>query len=146
MATHTYLASAVLMGLFLLAIVVATGRARDWHQYTPAGAGAGDVAASVSRTAKNPATWTLLFLLAVALVGAGVVLLFTGEAPAWAATVAIALLAVAAGGSLLFFLFYGSYEWARSHGFGKPMAIMIAAWVIGLIVLVAISGKIMGLF
>lgn len=145
MATLTYLASAALMGVFLLAIVVAIGRARDWRQYAPARAGGGGVASDVSRVARNPATWTVLFVLAIGLVGAGVVLMFTAEAPAGAAAIAAALIGLVAGVGFLFFLFYGSYQWARSHGISRSMAVMTAAWVIGFVVLTAISARVVGL-
>ncbi|MFC7153992.1 hypothetical protein ACFQPA_00795 [Halomarina halobia] len=137
----TNIASALLTGLLLVAIVVALLRLRDWRRYTPGTAdepggrldrGYGLLAAAASRET----TWTLGFLLLALGVGAAALLFLAGGPTGQMAGVAAALLGVLV---LCGFLVLGVYRTIRFRGRTSAEAVAVSAWVVGSLFVLAVS-------
>lgn len=141
MASSTiYLASMVLMALFLLGIVGAIV-GLDWEAYTPTLRPEGSLLSSV---AGNESVWVLLFVVAALAVGGGATLFASGGAfPAELVATGGIVLAVALAVAFLFYLFYGTFAAAKSRGFQRAAAVMAGSWVLGLLVVVAIALKLL---
>lgn len=142
MADVAHLASALLMGLFLIA--VATGLGRSGRVPPPnTGTGSTDrrdsVVALVERTARKPLAWTAAFVLLTAGVTGGVLLYVgAGSVP----TVSRRLLVAAAAGlvvaAFVLFLFSGTYITARSKGRSTARGVAEGIMALGLLFIVAI--------
>ncbi|NHX37882.1 MULTISPECIES: hypothetical protein [Halolamina] len=136
MASTIYLVSAALMVLLLLAVVGAVV-GRNWKAYTPSLRNEQSV---WSALAGNETVWTLVFLVAALAVGGGAALFVSGDAfsgslvSAGGAAVGVALAA-----AFLFYLFYGTYAAAKARGYRRAAAVMAASWVLGLLVVGAIT-------
>lgn len=138
MASSIYLASMVLMALFLLAIVGAVV-GRDWKAYTPTLQPEGSV---LSTVANDESLWVLVFVVAALAVGGGATLAVSGDAySASLVTAGLAVVAVALALAFLFYLFYGTYAAAKARGFQRAAAVMAGSWVLGLLVVTAIVVK-----
>lgn len=142
MAQIGYLASTILMGLFLVA-VVAFLRLTERRQYTPTLAGPrGGPVAVLRGTAQSEMAWIVGFLLATFVVGLASVIYVGGLVPENSGLVATAgralgtILAVLLGGYLL----WGAYSMARGHGYQHAAAVMVSAWMVGLLFVAAIVG------
>lgn len=100
-----------------------------------------------ARAARSPAVWTLAFVGA-ALGLAGAALAFVGVISLPEGTRAVAGLALAAGTGLLllFYVFYGTFASARARGLGSSQAAALGSWMIGLLFVVIIALKLLGLF
>lgn len=141
MAAITYLASTLLMGLVLLAIVVVVARSRNWRRTSP-GVEPGD---AFSRLLASPTTWVIVFAVAALGAAAGAVAVVGGagvEVPGETVVLALAgtfflLLAV--------YLFAGVYASARSKGMGRAPAVGLGSAVIGLLLLGLIVLQLLGL-
>ncbi len=140
MAVGTTLASAVVMGLFLI-VVVSLTRQHGWRAYTPAAAGEG-ARGAVGGMRNDPAWWTVGFLALVAVFGGGALAMVTGSIPVEAATLQMAL-AAAGGGVLALFFLFGVYHAVRSRGGAAARAVAVSVWVVGLIVVVGILVKLL---
>jgi hypothetical protein len=136
MASLTYMASAVLMGGLLLAVVVYLLGAREWYHYTPAvaGAGTGDVFTSTARVVRSPVTWTVSFLVFVAaVVGAGMAFVAAPEVEFVDPGLTSMALTGLAALLLVIYLFGGTVYLAKSRGFGDAAATAFGAGVITLL-------------
>lgn len=131
MAIGTPLASAVVMGLFLIAVAALT-RQRRWRAYTPAVASEG-AGSPVTRVAADPAWWTVGFLALVAVFGGGALAMVTGAVPVGASTMQLAL-GGAGGATLGLFFVFGVYHAVRSRGGAAARAVAVSVWVVGLLV------------
>lgn len=149
MAPLAFLASTLLMGVLLLAIVVGLMRARDW-QRSPAGASGGGTIQSVAETdplsgmMDRESLWVAAFLVLV-LVFSGSAVLFVSDIPlpGLGEVDIVPALAGAFGLMLTGYLSYGIYVSARSRGRSSAMAAMISAWIIGLLFLVGLTVKLL---
>ena len=135
----TTLLSTLLMGVFLLAIAVAITRVRHWRA-APSVPGGTDV---LARTARNPTTWTVVFvavtlgiaLFAVALVGGGPVSIslegsFVETLPVVMAPFLV-LLAV--------LLFGGLYAAVRARDLSSATGVGIGALFLGLVFVLVVA-------
>lgn len=141
MAQLGYLASTLLMGLFLVA-VVAFLRLAERREYSPSlSGGESSPAATLRRTTDSPTTWIVVFLLATFGVGLASVAYVGGLVPAESAVVDVAgpvlgvVVAVLVGGYLL----WGAYSTARARGYQNAAAVMVSSWVLGLLFVMAIA-------
>ncbi|MFB6281121.1 MAG: hypothetical protein ABEH40_03785 [Haloferacaceae archaeon] len=136
-----------LIGLLLIgAIAALIGRGSRGYSL-PRRVTSGDEGPSLlGRIARSPAVWTLTFVVA-ALGLAGAALAVAGVVALPDGTKAAAGVALAAGTGLLlaFYLFYGTFASARARGLGNSQAAMIGSWVIGLLFVVVIALKLLGL-
>ena len=136
MASTIYLVSMAFMVLFLLAIVGAIV-GRDWKAYTPTLRPEGS---SLSEAAGNESLWVLLFVVVALAIGGGATLYVSGDSySASLVSTGGIIVAVALALAFLFYLFYGTYAAAKSRGFQKAAAVMAGSWIIGLLLVVAIT-------
>lgn len=148
MVAVTYLASTLLTGVLLVAVVRWMVDSREWYHYTPTavpggGGGGGDAFAAVSRVLRSPITWTLSFLVfafaavvgGLSFVGSDIVSLGGPATGLVMGALAVVLLTV--------YLFVGSYYMARSRGTGEAAATAIGASIVALAVAGAIFLKLL---
>lgn len=140
MQFSTPLVSAGLMGVLLVAVVIAVLAGRDWRHEEAGGrrsASSGERASRlVRRAARSQLVWTLGFL-ALAVGFGGAVVLFLDGGPA-SATAGAAGVAVAVG-VLLAFLGVGTYRTVRFRGRSSAGAAAVTAWTLGALFLLAVS-------
>ena len=141
MVELTYIASALLTGLFLAGLVAVLARGRQWRSYTggtigtPAG---GDAYAVFAEIARTPLAWTVAFLLLVFLVGAGALAFVTGGLPSGVSQGAGVAMAAVALSVLCVYLFWGVYHSARYRGLKDAQAAAVGLWVFGTLLILAI--------
>lgn len=149
MAALTYLASTALMLLLLLAVAVAVVRGRHWRGYRPTLGREGGTFERLEALAGNPVVWVVAFLAAGLAVGGAAVMFLggslVGEAtlPASAQAAAGAVVAAVVAIALTLYLFYGTYQLARSHGLQRAAAVMVGSWALGLLAVVGIAVKLL---
>ncbi|ELZ81458.1 hypothetical protein C455_04676 [Haloferax larsenii JCM 13917] len=141
------------VGVVLLAFVVAYV-GRGWRQYTvsaPVGGGgsggsSGETSSTMSNWTEDPTVLSLAFLLLA--LGFGLIaVLFVGGGgvseemtnTAGAVLVGATVLVVVA------YLFHGTYHAARSWGLERSQAALLGSWVLGLLFIVALSLRLLGL-
>lgn len=144
MAEITYLTSTFLMGILLIVVMTVVASMRNWRQYAPQPEAAGDGGgyaipgeSALSRGVRNPVTWFVTFFLLVFAVGGASVLFLDSSVDAWLIVGAIF------GPLLVAFLFWGAYESARSRGMSNSIAAGVASTVLGALLLVAITVKLL---
>ena len=142
MSEVSYLASTLLMGLFLL--VVATALTRSGRGPVPGDEGGnadrkGSVGTVLDGLARNPRAWVLGFVLLTAGIAVGA-LLYVGGGPLPDESREVAGLVVAALLSLVIgaFLFLGTYLTATSKGRSSAWGIAEGTIALGLLFIVAI--------
>ncbi|RDZ55561.1 hypothetical protein C5C07_08610 [Haloferax sp. Atlit-4N] len=143
------------LGVVLLALTVfLTGR--GWRHYsvtsvpTPTGggsAGSGSGSGSDSRRwADDPTVLSLVFVLAALGFGAMAVLFVGGSAiPESVTNVAGPALVAGTLGVVVAYLFYGTYHAARGHGLARSQAALLGSWVLGLLFVVGVALRLVGL-
>lgn len=140
MVAITYLASTLLMGLILLALVAVVVWGRNWRRTSPSTAEAD----AFGRLLGSSTTWTLVFVVVALGAAAGAVALVGGvgfEVPS--ETIVLGL----AGAFLLLlgvYLFGGVYASARSKGMGRAPAVGLGSAVLGLLFLGLIVLQLLG--
>jgi hypothetical protein len=144
MAEVGYIASALLTGVILVALVTALARARQWRS-SPAGVGRdlgggtdGGVAAMLTELARTPLAWTVGFLVLAATFGAAAVAFVSGAVPtavAQGAGVAVAIMFVSALGA---YLLWGVYHSARDRDLSDAQATLLSLWVFGFLFIAAV--------
>lgn len=139
MANVPYLASALVMGLLAVGVVVLVVRGRGWEDYSPRAAyalaaGGGVPRSGLSRVASSPNTWTLAYVL-VALGFLGGALVVLGGGVDVMAVIA-ALVAI-----VLFFLVAGVYIAMRGNGRPSSQAAAGSALMLGFLFVAAITAK-----
>lgn len=131
------LGGTLLMGLVLLAVILAIGVLRDWERSPGSGE---DRAASLVGALRSPVVWTvgfvgfaLLFMVgAIAFVGGSTVL---GIGPG----IGELILLGGVGAVMVGFLFTGLYAAAKNRGLKSAQAAGIGSIVLGFLVIVVIS-------
>ena len=136
----------VLAGVVLVAIV-AFLNSRGWRQYAPAAlaAGGGRDRSVMTELAGNQTVWVLAFLAAIVVFGGGTVLAVGGGPSAEMAQTAGIVLLAAAGGVAIAYLFFGTFLAAKGRGMGNAAAAAIGSWVLGLLFIVVLVVKLMGM-
>jgi len=128
MAEQTFVASALIMGVALIAAVVGLARMRDWRGYRP---GRGGIEEGTDRT--MDVVWALWAVSALA-VGA---IVYTVLPPIGQSGLLVfgGLFALVLGA----YLIWGVYHTVRTHGRKTAEAAMVGAWVIGGLAVIGIS-------
>lgn len=135
-----YLASTLLMGAFLVA-VVAFLRLAEYREYSMSLTGDESGPVAVLRgLAGSTTAWIAVFLVAVVVATLASVAAVGGLVPADSGAVAIAggILAAIIGIFVGGYLVWGAYYTARARGYHSAAAVMVSAWVVGLALVGAI--------
>ena len=145
MAQSTLLLS-VVAGVVLVA-TVAFLSSRGWRQYAPAALGVrgGSDHSRLGELAGNQTVWVLAFLAAIVIFGGGTVLAVGGGPSAEIAQMAGLVLVTAAGAVAIGYLFFGTFMAARGRGLGNAAAAALGSWVLGLLFIVVVVVKLMGM-
>jgi len=137
----TYLASSLLMGVLLFAVVFFLINSREWYQYTPAlvGTADDDVFSSTARFVQSPVTWTASFLVFVfALLLAGLAFVGSDLVPVSDPAAMGTVLAAIAALLVVVYVFAGAYYLVKSRGLGNAAATGAGAALVALLFLVAV--------
>ncbi|WP_115865037.1 hypothetical protein [Halorussus litoreus] len=134
-----YLASALVTGALLLAVWALASRLENWRTYEPAPAAGGR---GESGGLGSPATWSAGFVLMVAVVGGGAVLLVS-DASLAAGIGGWTTVAGAFGALLLGFALWGTYSSARSRGVHSAQAALLSAWLFGSLFVLVVAVKLL---
>lgn len=137
----------VLTGAALVATVVLLN-AHGWRQYTPTSLGERSAERSVLADAtENPTVWVLAFLAAVAVFGGGTIAFVSGggSVPESVVQTGGLVLGVAAAVVTIGYLFFGTFIAARGRGLGNAAAAALGSWVLGLVFIVVLVVKLMGM-
>ncbi|USZ69836.1 hypothetical protein NGM10_15635 (plasmid) [Halorussus salilacus] len=136
MAETAYIASALATGVLLVGVFLLVSRAEDWRGVDlPSDGPRGRTA----QLADSPAAWTAGFLALAFAVGGGAVVLVSdaslaaGIGDSWVALVAA--FAVMLGAYLL----WGTYNSARVRGLHSAQAVLVSAWLFGLLFVAAVA-------
>lgn len=136
---QTLFLSTLLTGALVLAVVLVAVRWVDWQGYTqdsPEGPG------MVSRAAGNPTVWIVGFLLLLVVFGGGAVVFVAGIGLPESMVSAIGLvLGVATATVVGGYLFYGTYASARGRGRPSSVAVAEGSTLVGTMVLLVITLK-----
>lgn len=138
MADIAYTASAVVMTVFVLAVVGAVLRFRRWESYSPTEPGR--LADRWRQVKSSPTAWMVVFLLLVFAFGGIAVLWVSGTSVPGAGLLGVALLALGAV-VLGAYLFVGVYNAARSRGRPAAQGVAEGAALLGLVIVLAIAAK-----
>jgi hypothetical protein len=143
MANVGYLASALVTGALVVAVVLALVWRVEWRGYSPTlEAGPGASSGGVRAVLESPAAWSVAFLVVTLGSAGGAVLFVQTGATATLAAVARAalglLFAVVAG-----YLLFGTYATARSHGFARSQSAAMGAWIGGMLLIGAIVANLL---
>lgn len=143
MANVTYIASALVTGLFLAVVAGTLARLGDRRiAPTPMGRSSGGGLAAtgygmVDGLARKQTTWAVGFVLFTLGVVAGVIAFLQGDASiGGGASIGLAGAFVLA---LVGFLVFGTYLTVRSHGRSTAEAVGVGLWALGLLLIVAVA-------
>lgn len=136
MVEVAYVASSVLMGALVVAIVAAVLRLREWNDYSPTGEAGGLV--SLRGLANSPTVWMVTFLLLLVVFGGATLGYVSGAVPAGAIlpVLGAAVLLVVVG-----YLFIAAYSSARSRGRPTSQAVAEGTALTGFLFVLAIAAK-----
>jgi len=141
MAQVTLLASSVLLGLFVVALVVLSGRWRSRGYAYDGGTETGG--RSLAGAASSETAWIVAFLALVGVALSGAVFYVSdwsfpipGSAGLW--------LAGLLGTIVLAYLFWGVYHSSRYKGLHRPAALAVTAWMVGLAVVALVTLRLTG--
>ncbi|MFC7203445.1 hypothetical protein ACFQJC_07970 [Haloferax namakaokahaiae] len=142
-----FLFAGFVVGLVLLAVVVAfIGRGRREYHVAFVTGERETLGESMRRWSSNPAVLSLGFLaLAVGFGGAAVLFIGGAGIPEGMASAAGAFLIGATVLVVVTYLFYGSYNTARSWGLKRSQAVLVGSWVLGALFVVTVSLRLLGL-
>lgn len=153
MIVTTNLASTVLMGVFLVAVLGVVARLRASRGETTRSAAVPQTADTPRSTTENgpgasssatPIRWVIGFLGLVVVAGGGAVVFIAGNALSGIGPqTAGAALVVVLGGLLCSYLFSGVYLSLRSHGRKSAEATGVALWLLGLLVVGVIAARLL---
>lgn len=136
------LASTVLMGLFLIA-VVAVIQLTDRRGYAPPESDRSRLDRLAGWFRESPTAWILVFFVLTFVAATfAVVSVVPDVGPAIGSLTVLAFGAVIAVLTLTFLL-WGAYQTARSHGLGNSTAVAISAWLFGLLFALAIVAQLL---
>lgn len=143
MVEFAFIASSLIMGVFLVAVFVALSQRRGWRS-TLSGDDAETTIYSqlvgwVHDRGQDPEMWTLAFVLSTIGLGIGV-LFYVGDGLASDAGQAIAGMAIAGLLSVMLclFLFFGAYITAKSKGHSTAWGVAEGIMALGLVFILAI--------
>lgn len=142
MALATLLAS-LLFGLLVLAVVALVVSGREWRDYSLSLASRADSRSSMARLASDPRVWTIAFLLVVLGVGGAALAVVTDVAGL--AGVALPVLGGVSGALVALFLLYGTFATARARGLHRAQAAAVVSWVIALVGVALVVGRLLEL-
>lgn len=141
MAQGILLASSVVLGLFVVALVVLSSRWRSRGYAYDGGASAGRP--PLERAMSSETVWIAAFLGLVGVALAGAVyyvsdwtLPVPGGAGLWLAGIL--------GTTVLAYFLWGVYHSSRYKGLHRPAALAVTAWMVGLTVVVLIALQLTG--
>lgn len=136
----------VLTGIVLVAMVAFLS-GRGWRQYTPAPLGGSTRRdrPTLVGLAGNPTVWVITFVAAIAVFGGATVMFVGGGVSESAVEMGGAVLLVATGLVTVGYLFFGTFIAARGRGLGNAAAAALGSWVLGLLFIVVLVVKLMGM-
>lgn len=138
MVDAAYMASAAVMTLLVLAVVVGVARTGGRRDYDPVGPT--PTARRLRKVAGEPVAWMASFLLLVLVFGGGTVLYVSDATVPGRALLAPGLLAAAvavfAGAAFL-----GVYQSARSRGGSAAQGVAEGSFLVGLLLIVVVAAK-----
>jgi len=141
MAQVTLLASSVVLGLLVVAVVVLTSR---WRSRGYAYDGGPETEGSLlERAASNETVWIVAFLALVGIALGGAVFYVSGTSvpvPGGAGLLLAGLL----GTIVLAYFFWGVYHSSRYKGLHRPAALAVTAWMIGMAVVGLVVLRLVG--
>lgn len=145
--------SAILVSVLFGLLLVATGAfvaGRGGRHYSPAEDGSiarDDGPSLAARAAGDPTVWTVAFIV-TALAFGGATVMYVGETttPDWIEASAGAFLGIGAALVTALYLFYGTFVSARGRGLKNAQAVALGSWAVGLLFIVAIAFKLLGVF
>lgn len=135
MANTILTLSTILMGAILVGTMFWVVRGYRWRHYSPR---LERREPELPAVLYSPTTWSIAFLAVTIGASLGVVGYLgssAGDPFATVAAVAVVQLFTLVG----VFLVVGIYRMARFHGFGRPMAVAIGSWVVGLVFLTGVT-------
>lgn len=139
MSAHGYFASAIVMGLILLALAGVFGRL-GWRR----DAGPGWERSRSARAMESPFVWTVGFLALAFGSGAGVVLALGGvDVPAGTQRMAVGALIGTLAALLGGFLAFSTYRSARFRGLNRAQAVATGVWIVGSLLVLAVLVKLL---
>lgn len=134
-----YLATAALMGLLVVVVVVALARGPGWYEYAPDTAGEGGGWPRERPTApgilSRPVTWVVAFVATALVAVVGVFVVTTGEAEVGPTGPPVLVL----GGLVLVFTVLGSYLAVRDRGHSHALALGVTGVVAGFLFLAGVA-------
>lgn len=137
MATGTFLASSLVMGLVAASAFFLVARGRAWERYYPSAVGT--ARSTRDRLEGGNLLLAIFVLLSIAAIG-GVLLVLEGAASS------TLLIFAGAGIAVVGFLVLGTYAAARSRGQPHAHAVGTAVGVLGGVVLLVIVGNLLTQF
>lgn len=146
MVTIAYLASTVLMALFMVGVVVALLRFGEQRGYSvDTEGGSGDTWDTTSRrlsaVAGNQTAWIVGFVVLVLVFGGGVYALLSGTVSVGAGATAMVGGALAAVIGL--YVLVGAFRMVRDRGRSTAEAVGVSAWMLGVLFVLAIAAKLL---
>ena len=141
---QTALVGSLLFGLLLVGIAAYLS-GHGWRRYAPLLEGV-DTRSSLRRALDSPAVWTVAFLVVVVAAALGALAFVAGEIPAETQQAAGLFLAAGTAVGITLYLFYGTFVSARSRGLKSSQAAALGSWAVGLLFIVVVVFKLMGMF
>lgn len=136
MAPAAYLASAVLMGVLALGVLVFVAKGRPWHAYRPRlGRPEGS---QLARLARDSRVWTIAFFALIFGATAATLAVLSGASPS--------IVLGGTGALILGFTVIGVYAMGRSRGHPHAFAVGEAVITLGVVFLVALTGWLVASF
>lgn len=139
MVEATYLASVLVTGALLIAVWTLVVRFEAWRSYEPA---SDERHGDGSNANESVTAWVVGFLLLVAVVGGGAVLVVS-DASLLAAVGSWAGVAGLFGLVLGGYLLWGVYSSARYRGLHSAQAALLGLWLFGLLFVSAVVAKLL---
>ncbi|MFB6080738.1 MAG: hypothetical protein ABEJ81_07060 [Haloferacaceae archaeon] len=146
MAQVAFLLSTLIGILLIGAVAVLIGRGSRQYSLPRRVTGGEGESSLLARAARSQVVWTLVFVVAAIGLG-GAAILFTGTVPIPDGIKAAAGGALAAGVGILlmFYVFYGTFASARARGLGSSQAAALGSWLVGLLFIVVVALKLLGI-
>lgn len=141
---QTVLVGSLLFGLLLVG-TAAYLSGRGWRRYAPL-VDRSDERSALGRALASPAAWALAFVGVAVAAGVGVIAVVGGEIPAGTQRLAGLLLAAGTAVAITLYLFYGTFVSARDRGLKSSQAAALGSWAVGLLFIVVVVVKLMGVF
>jgi hypothetical protein len=141
---QTVLVGSLLFGLLLVGIAAYLS-GHGWRRYAPL-LERTDGRSDLRRALDSPVVWTLAFLAVAVAAGVAVVAFVAGEVSQGIQQMAGVFLVAGTVIGLTLYLFYGTFVSARNRGLKSSQAAAMGSWAIGLLFIVVVVLKLMGMF